>query len=107
MPYRDYRDDEGRRWEVWAVPASLAERRAAERRRRVSARPVSLERRRGGDRRVLRQSRVKLSSDYRSGWLVFESPPQKRRLTPIPADWERFDDRALDELRRTAKVVQG
>lgn len=56
---------------------------------------------------MLRQSRVKLSSDYRSGWLVFESPPQKRRLTPIPADWERFDDRALDELRRTAKVVQG
>lgn len=97
----------GRRWEVWAVPASLAERRIAERRRRISARPAIMERRRAGDRRVLRQSRVTLTSDYRGGWLVFESPPQKRRLTPIPAEWERLDDRALDELRRTAKVVKG
>jgi|tagenome__1003787_1003787.scaffolds.fasta_scaffold20978058_7 hypothetical protein len=29
-----------------------------------------------------------LPEAYREGWLVFESPQEKRRLAPVPADWE-------------------
>lgn len=105
MPYRTYIDRSGRPWEVWAVPAALAERRERTRRRSAVSRPAALERRAPGDRRVQRQSRVRLNSDYRHGWLVFESPPEKRRLKPIPADWEQLDELALDELRRAAALI--
>src|SRR5256885_15609816 len=29
-----------------------------------------------------------LPEAYREGWLVFESAHEKRRLAPVPADWE-------------------
>jgi hypothetical protein len=32
---------------------------------------------------------------FRSGWLCFQSPTERRRLAPVPAGWERWDERAL------------
>jgi hypothetical protein len=29
-----------------------------------------------------------VSPEYAGGWLTFESPGERRRLAPIPSDWE-------------------
>ena len=39
-----------------------------------------------------------LPEAFREGWLVFESPREKRRLAPIPANWESLSDQALATL---------
>ena len=39
-----------------------------------------------------------LPEAYREGWLVFESALEKRRLAPIPANWESLSDEALAGL---------
>jgi len=39
-----------------------------------------------------------LPEAYRGGWLLFESVQEKRRLAPVPADWESFSDEALAML---------
>ena len=39
-----------------------------------------------------------LPEAFREGWLVFESPREKRRLAPIPANWESLSDQALAAL---------
>ena len=36
-----------------------------------------------------------LPEEFGDGWLCFESDARKRRLTPIPACWREFSDRAL------------
>jgi hypothetical protein len=35
---------------------------------------------------------------FREGWLLFESSQEKRRLAPVPRDWETFSDQALAAL---------
>lgn len=39
-----------------------------------------------------------LPEAYREGWLVFESAQEKRRLAPVPANWESLPNEALSEL---------
>jgi hypothetical protein len=40
-----------------------------------------------------------LPEEYREGWLVFESAHgEKRRLAPIPKNWEALSDRELSAL---------
>ena len=39
-----------------------------------------------------------LPEAFREGWLVFESAQQKRRLAPVPPDWESLPDDALADL---------
>ena len=44
-----------------------------------------------------------LTSGLDSGWLCFEASLQKRRLTPIPDDWERCPVTRLEEYCRAAR----
>ena len=44
-----------------------------------------------------------LPEAYREGWLVFESTQEKRRLAPVPSDWETMPIEALVSL--CAKAV--
>ena len=44
-----------------------------------------------------------LTSGLDSGWLCFEASLQKRRLTPIPDDWERCPVARLEEYCRAAR----
>ena len=37
------------------------------------------------------------------GWLCFENEAEKRRLTPIPADWQRCTARELEQYLHAAK----
>lgn len=43
-----------------------------------------------------------LPEAFREGWLVFESPREKRRLAPIPANWESLSDESLAALSTRA-----
>lgn len=38
-----------------------------------------------------------LPEAYREGWLVFESAQEKRRLAPVPANWESLPNETLAE----------
>jgi hypothetical protein len=102
MGYRIFRDSAGTEWQTWDVVPRLAERRTAERRMTVSAAP-RVERRRVSDRRVRMGRRPMLSFGLDSGWLCFEAPVEKRRLTPIPADWERCPTSQLEAYCKAAR----
>jgi hypothetical protein len=66
--HRFFDDASGVRWDVWAVYPE--------------GRPSQLS---------------ALPSTFQSGWLVFESANEKRRLSPIPSDWQTV---AVEELAR-------
>jgi len=42
---------------------------------------------------------------YREGWLTFESPEARRRLSPIPSDWESVGADRLCEYCGRAQAV--
>jgi len=46
-----------------------------------------------------------LPEGYRSGWLCFESPTEKRRLTPLPSGWENLTIEQLSRLLLSAVQV--
>ena len=108
MGYRVFKDSQGVEWQTWDVVPQLAERRAAERRRARAALPdaVAAERRRIQERRVTSGRRPLLSAGLDGGWLCFEAPVEKRRLTPIPADWLRCDEECLERYCRQAKPAR-
>jgi hypothetical protein len=49
---------------------------------------------------------ARLPEQYQQGWLCFESATEKRRLGPIPAEWQTVNDDALRRLRDAAQPVQ-
>jgi hypothetical protein len=46
-----------------------------------------------------------LPEPFRLGWLVFECERERRRLAPVPEDWEGLTERELERLRTLADVV--
>jgi hypothetical protein len=87
-------------WQVWSVIPGT--RKNGERRRgcdRRSPDPVLLyrgpERRNASDRR---RAALAVSTAFAAGWLVFQAPHERRRLAPIPADWESLSEDALATL---------
>src|SRR6476661_10426686 len=46
-----------------------------------------------------------LPEEFRSGWLVFECDVERRRLAPIPEDWEELTEQELAQLCMQAAVV--
>lgn len=101
MGYRVFRDSRGVEWQAWDVIPKLTERREIERRMKRS--PVEQERRRAHDRRLMHGRRPVLTAGLDSGWLCFEAEQEKRRLTPIPADWLRCPDSQLESYCQSAK----
>lgn len=108
MGYRVFRDSQGVEWQTWDVVPQLAERRTAERRatRAVLPESVAAERRRVKERRVTSGRRPLLSAGLDGGWLCFEAPVEKRRLTPIPSDWLRCDEECLERYCRQARPAR-
>ena len=102
MGYRIFRDSAGTEWQTWDVVPRLAERRVSDRRMTVSVAP-GMERRRVEDRRIRQGARPTLTSGLGGGWLCFEALLEKRRLCPIPDDWERCPTPRLEEYCRSAK----
>ncbi|HEX8320360.1 hypothetical protein [Longimicrobium sp.] len=97
----------GVHWQVWSVIPGT--RKDGERRRgrdRRSPDPVFLSR--GPDRRKAADRRsVAVSAAFAAGWLVFQAPHERRRLAPIPADWETLSSDDLARLCERATPVHG
>jgi hypothetical protein len=49
---------------------------------------------------------ARLPEQYQHGWLCFESATEKRRLGPIPSEWQTVNDEALRRFRDAAQPVQ-
>jgi hypothetical protein len=104
MAYRTFVDRRNAYWQVWDVRPERIERRSMERRSGSSESYAGPERRKG-DRRRLEQKRIVLDNGLGSGWLVFESKAEKRRLAPIPKDWETAAETQLRFLCEKAHPV--
>lgn len=87
MSFRTFRDSQGTEWQTWDVVPRLEERRIASRRASL-ARPTDTDRRTRLDRRLIHGSRSVLGPGLVAGWLCFEAAVEKRRLSPIPSDWQ-------------------
>jgi hypothetical protein len=101
MGYRVFRDSRGVEWQAWDVVPQLTERRAVERRMQRS--PVENERRRPQERRLMQGRRPGLTAGLDAGWLCFENEQEKRRLSPIPSDWQRCAVPQLESYCQSAK----
>ena len=115
MAQRTFVDDRGTPWEVREVRPQWADRRTGgDRRQRSlddeSVDPPVLEHRRGTDRRRGEgdgRRRVKLANGFSGGWLIFESGDERRRLSPIPADWESAPAEKLSAFCARAMAPRG
>jgi hypothetical protein len=104
-------DKKGETWDVWLVLPTSAERRRVERRAAANAGDSSYagEERRGRvpDRRMTRAARRSpIDKEFSNGWLCFESHSgEKRRLVPVPENWESLSVPELLKLCSEAKRV--
>lgn len=106
MSYRTFVDGNGSYWQVWdSQPTKMERRVSADRRKPRYYAWGGTERRSGTDRRTTSQRRIVLSEGYGAGWLTFESLNEKRRLIPIPANWENLSQAELRTLCEGAKRV--
>ena len=106
MAYREFTDAHGVLWEVWDVhPASMDRRLTGERRRRLAPPYPGRDKRGGADRRgaaLAPSFRNPVAPSHATGWLAFQSRQERRRLAPIPHDWERATDAELAALCEAA-----
>ena len=105
MTHRQFKDRQGKTWDVWQVHPAAAERRFSERRVNDEERLDAAERRSGLERREGRLSRTPVAAEFAYGWLCFETPGEKRRLAPVPEDWDRADDETIEQWCCVAKPV--
>ena len=106
MGYRTFVDRDGSYWQAWDSQPTRVERRTSADRRQSRLFPWrETERRSGQDRRITSQRRITLAEGYGSGWLTFESLTEKRRLLPIPAEWETMSKGELRALCEKAKRI--
>ena len=105
MPYRTFADDRGKSWEVWDVRPDRIEHRVDERRQERAEPWAGPERRVSSDRRQLPETRIRFMPPLSEGWLVFKSHEEKRRLAPIPANWETLRGQGLRELWNKADII--
>jgi hypothetical protein len=93
MTHRQFRDDRGLTWDVFDGYPSAME---LERRRQS--------RRRNKDRRVKDDghSNAGVIKDLRLGWLAFQAGGERRRLVPIPPDWNSLPEDELRTLKERA-----
>lgn len=95
MGYRRFEDEQGRSWEVWEVHPAVVERRLNADRRTAP--------RQTADRRQTGEIRFPIPRELEGGWLTFQCDTEKRRLSPIPAQWLALSDEELIILGRSAK----
>lgn len=102
MAFREFTDETGAEWSVYEITPRNDDRRAADRRHGESA--TTEDERRSQDRRLaVRSSRpVRLTK----GWLCFERDGERRRLQPVPTDWQHLPDAELVKLLALATAAR-
>lgn len=103
MAIREYLDASGTRWQVWRVQptggADLLYTGTERRQNEIGAISDG-----GGRRKPL--TRPSVTPGMERGWLCFESDREKRRLMPIPDDWEVCPEQVLGWYCRKAEPVR-
>lgn len=90
MAFREFVDERGRKWTVWDVHPTLAERR-----RRNAGPPPGMR-----ERRRFVEQRLHIRANMAHGWLAFEAQDgERRRLAPIPGDSEGWQNASVTQLR--------
>ena len=102
-PSRDFHDESGRLWTAWDVIPAWGERRHGERRARAPGLPNGITDRRRADRRRHRGIRIGLPPSLASGWLAFTSGVERRRIAPIPQEWDTLPEEQLRALWQRAE----
>jgi hypothetical protein len=87
MPIREFVDAAGITWRAWEVQNAVARRQIQRRKRHLLGYT-------GEERRIRRDRRFRRARTP-SAWLAFQSPTEKRRITPIPQGWEQAPDADL------------
>jgi hypothetical protein len=109
VAYKKFAGPDGSSWQVWRVLPTAAERRQGQR-RKASAAGAALykgpERRVNPDRRSkVTAGRTVVGHGLEHGWLCFESDAgEKRRLVPVPENWEQASPQKLWLWCRAATV---
>jgi len=108
LNHATFKDSQGRIWDVWQVHPSAAERRFVDRRVSDGDLTGSDERRTGLERRggVRKSPRASVAEEFAYGWLCFETAGEKRRLAPVPEDWERASTDTLQQWCTLAKPAR-
>jgi len=105
VTHRQFKDRNGKVWDVWQVHPSAAERRYTDRRVKDEERSINVDRRSGVDRRREALARNPVSAEFAYGWLCFETEGEKRRLAPVPEAWDSADDETIEQWCCVAKPV--
>lgn len=98
MALRDFTDPNGTRWRVWNVSPHVSHWSEGA---SADGRPTGTEG--SGSDEVHRQRR--LVPGLEGGWLCFEAEEEKRRLNPVPEEWEELDAPDLARLLEQAAPV--
>ena len=92
MPYREFQDPEGLVWNVWdVVPTLMDGLFETDSREPRAPQP--------------RASHAPVEQSLSHGWLCFQHGEQKRRLAPIPDDWDQLPVQNLQTLLSAAVHV--
>lgn len=94
MGYREFKDEHGVDWRAWDVVPQAAEKRTAP--TPTGGVPVLPDTDRRSSRHDSNEMRLRMRPGWEKGWLSFESEAEKRRLVPLPANWE---DVSIEQLR--------
>ena len=107
MPLREFVDGEHRTWQVWdTVPKSASESAIFERSAQIMAQTKARELEgASADRAAAAAALRRFTRGRERGWLTFMRGDDKRRLSPIPDGWEKFDDARLIALLQRAELV--
>jgi hypothetical protein len=104
MALRSFVDSAGREWQAFDVVPRAEDRRRYD--RRSSEGPAyDTDDRRDAERRIavgVRPSQIGPGK----GWLCFEHGNDRRRLSPIPEDWARCSDVALEQYCQAARPAR-
>jgi hypothetical protein len=104
MGYRVFTDSNGMEWQAWDVLPKAFERRIGN--RRACREPLAFTDRRQGERRQRDGRWTPLTSGLRDGWLCFDGGGTRRRLIPIPENWESCEQGELEDYCRSARPVR-
>ncbi|HKW46786.1 MAG TPA: hypothetical protein VJN70_05055 [Gemmatimonadaceae bacterium] len=95
MTHRKIKDGDGQSWDVWEVDPSVVEQRMSGEHPAMQPGESTTKER--------REFRLLVPSALQQGWLAFQCGNERRRLAPIPENWNTLRDAALVELLCKAK----
>ena len=86
MGLRDFVGDDGKAWQVWDTHPTVPSPNA----KRASEPAAEI---------------ARISKKRERGWLTFTADADRRRLSPIPKDWETADESRLNTMLAAADHI--